>query len=117
MKRWKKGILLGFVAVVLALTLCGCGFNFNESTVNKNVQTINPIPNGEYEILDTREQISGNNIRVKYHLTIVLQNSNGNRYYYEYNSKDEKNSTYIHLATFVLGDKITYQDGVFELIK
>ena len=112
----KKTILLVLLMVLTTGILTGCDpYHFNESKVSETTQRLEPIIDGEYTILDTREQISGNNIRVQYHLTIVLQNANGNRFYYEYTSRDEKNTEYIKLAKFVPNDKVTYKNGYFAL--
>lgn len=109
----KKIVLLVLLITLTTGTLTGC--RFNESKTSERVQYLNPITEGEYTVLDTREQISGNNLRAKYHLTIVFKDINGNRFYYEYSSKEAKNAEYIYLAKFIPGDKVTYKNNTFSL--
>ena len=68
-------------------------------------------------VLDVREAIAGNNVRVVYFLTIVLENADGNRYYYEYVSCDDKSSEYINMAKLHEGDFVSYQNGHFFIQK
>ena len=115
----KTTVLFMLLAVLTIATFTGCGdlFKFNESSVSEHVQNLDPIISGEYTVLDTRESISGNNVRVKYHVTMILQDINGNRFYYEYRSNDDKNKEYLHLAKFVTNDKVSYKDGYFTLLQ
>ena len=110
----KKALLLILLTALATVTLTGC--NFGKSYVSESVQKKNSIIDGEYIVLDTREQIGGTNVRISYHLTMILQDSNGERFYYEYISRDEKNNEYIHLAKFSPGDNVSYKDGSFTFI-
>lgn len=112
----KKVITVFLLTVSMVFSVSACGFNFNEGEATESVQVLNPIPVGEYIVLDIREQVGGNNIRVNYYITVVLQNEDGDRYFYEYNVNDKKNSTYINLAKLVPNDKVIYQDGTLILM-
>lgn len=116
----KKIVLLVLLITLTTGTLTGCSLlDFNENKVSdrisKDVQNLNPITEGEYVVLDIREQIGGNNLRAYCFLTIVLQDMNGNRFYYEYLSYDKKSAEYICLGKFVPGDKVTYKNNTFSL--
>ena len=71
------------------------------------------MDNGDYKVLDIRESIGGNNIRVYYNVTLVLEDINGGRYYYDCTINDSKNSDYINIAKFVSGDLVSYKNGKF----
>ena len=112
-KLVKKAVLMSLIMAVV-ISLYGCGF---KNKVNEDVQSMNPIMNGEYSVLDVRETVGGNNIRVYYIITIILQDSNNNRFYYEYEADDTKGQTYINLGKLIPEDHVLYENGEFKLIE
>ena len=114
MKNLSKKIKVLGLFVAMSLLLCSCN-QLNAIIVNCYDSNNSPInlDNGDYKVLDIRESIGGNNIRVYYNVTLVLEDINGGRYYYAYAVNDGKNSDYINIAKFVSGDLVTYKNGKF----
>ena len=126
MKNLGKKFKVLSLFVAMSLLLCSCKNN-NVQEENNNIVKLNAIKvncydsnnspinldNGDYKVLDIRESIGGNNIRVYYNVTLVLEDINGGRYYYDYAVNDGKNSDYINIAKFVSGDLVTYKNGKF----
>lgn len=114
MRKSKKVLFILFF--IVAIFCCGCEQQKNtHSTLNKQIDIKN-IPNGEYTVLDVREAIGGNNLRVYYYISIVLKDSNDIQTYYSYGCKDNKDSTYVALATLVPNNKVQYQNGTFKIL-
>lgn len=109
--------MLIIVFFIVVFSCCGCeGQQENtQSTSNKEIDVKN-IPNGEYTVLDVREAIGGNNLRIFYYISIVLKDSNDVQTYYSYDCSDNKDSTYVSLATLVPNNKVQYQNGTFKII-
>lgn len=127
MKNLSNKIKILGLFVAMSLLLCSCKNNNVKEENNINMVKLNAIKvncydfnnspinldNGDYKVLDIRESIGGNNIRVYYNVTLVLEDINGGRYYYDYAVNDGKNSDYINIAKFVSGDLVNYKNGKF----
>lgn len=119
MRKSKKVLFILFF--IVAIFCCGCEQQENNQEENTDYtlseqKDIKNIPNGQYTVLDVRETIGGNNLRIYYNISIVLKDSNDIQTYYSYNCDDDKDSTYIALATLVPNNKVQYQNGTFKII-
>ena len=110
-KTSKIKIMAALMLCIVCLPFVACDFNFYNSAVNVEVTEKDFIPDGSYIVLSVRESIGGNNVREMYILDIVLQDENNERYYYEFESYDEKSDEYIDLAKLIPLDNVIYQSG------
>lgn len=108
-KTSKIKIMVALMLCIVCLPFMAC--NFNCSAVNAEITKKDFIPDGSYIVLSVRESIGGNNVREMYILDIVLQDENNERYYYEFESYDEKSDEYIDLAKLIPLDNVIYQSG------
>jgi hypothetical protein len=113
----KKFILTVLLCILMCL-LCSCGTEtketYNEVCINNRVENPEEIKNGEYTVLDVREQNNHSPNSSSFYVTLVLQGKNGNRCYYEYYCMHNKDSYYVSLAKLIAGDTVTCKNGKLE---
>ena len=111
MKKSRKR-LLAILMLVCMLMVTGCGDIENLIPQETTEHETEEAQKKEYTVLDVREQAIGLGYSSYYYIvSVVLEDETGERFYYDYESLEEKDDKYVDIAGSIPGDIVTYIDG------
>lgn len=115
MKENFKEIVTTFLSIIFIVVVLSIVFGFSKSNMKvNNKYNIEQLDKNEiYTICDIRE--SGNRDRVHYYyfISIILKDSSNEKFYINYNVKNEKDDIYINYAKLTVGDKVKVFENKF----